>query len=522
MMVNNCVTWISARLGCLWVLIIFTQESHATTLSDSLFYQPYPFIYIIEDEAEVPQLSDEQFFSIAAKVKFQVAQSNLPKDAPLLKALSGSIIPQLNTDSLQLVRMVFRGAASPEGSYEKNRLLGQQRVKALYSYITNLMHFPAVEQLSTIDIDIEDYRTLCLMMRRANDLDYPLVQMLCDQYMDKDVAMLKQMLKTIQGGKLWQRLLTTYFPDLRTARFVMVLRKVKPTVAVNTAEVEPTVVPTPEVVPEPEVEVPEIEVVVPEPEVVLEEPQDALLYRRELLAVKTNLLLDFAYMPGYDRWCPIPNIAIEYYPLRGHFTYGASFDCPWWQDYKAHKYFQLRNYQLETRYYPTAHKSHNSHEAHESHESHETQRPHSPHSPQSPHYSGLYFQAYVHGGCFGLCFDANRGWVGEGIGGGVGAGYVLPISKNGHWRLEFGLQAGFFRCKYDPYQYENPVNPAYRDDLYYYKWTGKAEYFKKRQYRWNWIGPTRVGITLSYDLLYRRIQKRGVSFKSTERRAAYE
>ena len=68
-MVNNCVTWISARLGCLWVLIVFTQESHATTLSDSLFYQPYPFIYIIEDEAEVPQLSDEQFFSMAAKVK---------------------------------------------------------------------------------------------------------------------------------------------------------------------------------------------------------------------------------------------------------------------------------------------------------------------------------------------------------------------------------------------------------------------------------------------------------------------
>jgi hypothetical protein len=60
------------------------------------------------------------------------------------------------------------------------------------------------------------------------------------------------------------------------------------------------------------------------------------------------------------------------------------------------------------------------------------------------------------------------------------------------------------------------VNPAYRDGLYYYKWTQKPELFKKRQYRWNWIGPTRVGITLSYDLLYRRIQKKGVSFKSNE------
>jgi len=40
--------------------------------------------------------------------------------------------------------------------------------------------------------------------------------------------------------------------------------------------------------------------------------------------------------------------------------------------------------------------------------------------------------------------------------------------------------------------------------------------FKKRQYRWNWIGPTRIGITLSYDLLYRRIQKNGVSLKAYE------
>ena len=42
--------------------------------------------------------------------------------------------------------------------------------------------------------------------------------------------------------------------------------------------------------------------------------------------------------------------------------------------------------------------------------------------------------------------------------------------------------------------------------------------FKKRQYRYNWLGPTRVGITLTYDLLYRRINKKGVSFKNYEKR----
>ena len=112
-------------------------------------------------------------------------------------------------------------------------------------------------------------------------------------------------------------------------------------------------------------------------------------------------------------------------------------------------------------------------------------------------FRGLYLQAYAHVALFGLCFDADRGWVGEGAGGGIGVGYVMPLSKKGHWRLEFGLQAGYFRCKYDPYQYENPVDPSYSDHLYYYKWSLDPALFEKRQYRYNWLGPTRVGITLT-------------------------
>ena len=245
------------------------------------------------------------------------------------------------------------------------------------------------------------------------------------------------------------------------------------------------------------------------------------LPRREVLSIKTNLLFYGIYMPGYNRWCPIPNVALEYYPKKGHFTFGASFDMPWWQDYDAHKYFQVRNYQVESRYYFGANDANEAYGAYETYETNRTNETNTPYGAKSyksgaPAFSGFYLSGYVNGGVFGICFDADRGWVGEGFGAGVGLGYVVPLSRNGHWRLDFGLQVGFFHCKYDPYRYENPVDPTYNDDLYYYKWTLDPSAFKKRQYRWNWVGPTRIGITLSYDLLYKRIKKKGVSFKNYE------
>ena len=478
-------------------------------LNDTTYYKPYPYIIILDDDEPIPTLSDEQFFDQAACVVFPVNKWNLPQDNSLLKELDQNVIPQLNRDSLQLVKMMFRGTASPEGPIKNNMFLGQHRAQALYDFLAERMTYHVADSLLDIDNSIEDYASLCLLMRRAADPDYELVQGLVNQYGD-NLPVLKSKMQAAKNRQLWPRLLRTYYPQLRTARFIMVLRKAKEIPETPVIPVVPvdSVAPVDTVPSEPT-----------EPTEIAGPSEPSVLPRCEFLSIKTNLLLDGAYMPGYDRWCPIPNVAIEYYPKRGHFTFGASFDMPWWQHYDDHKFFQLRNYQIETRYYLKGHEAHKAYGANEATGDSESQRPQGPHRAHHSAFSGFYLQGYVHAGVFGICFDADRGWVGEGAGAGVGLGYVVPLTRNGHWRLELGLQAGFFRCKYDPYQYENPVNPAYHDDLYYYKWTQKPEFFKKRQYRWNWLGPTRVGITLSYDLLYRRIQKRGVSFKSKERRA---
>ena len=462
---------------------------------DSLFYARYAYVRLLEADDEVPVLTDEDFFNTSASIVFPVSRYDLPDVAasPLLSELENEIIPHFNSDTLRLVRLEVRGAASPEGPTAFNQQLGARRTESLLRFFSERMTVSEKGLLASQSI-VEDYGTLCMLMRRANDPDYALVQGLCYRYLDSQPETLKRELQAAKGGALWLRLQRTYFPQLRSARFVLFLQKVpKP--------LRPDTMPAATVVADFAADT------ISAPITVLDilrtdsaDFQPLTLPRREFLAVKTNLLLYGFYLPdGYNRWAPIPNVAIEYFPQHGHFTFGFSFDCPWWQDYDAHKYFQIRNYQFEARYYVRSGDI--------------DRRP----LGEGAAFRGFYLSAYAHTFRFGICMDADRGWVGEGGGAGLGLGYVLPISRRGHWRLEFSAQAGFLRCRYDPYQYENPINSSYHDNLYYYKWTGKPADFRERQYRFNWLGPTRVGITLSYDILYRRNQKNGISFRPNEK-----
>lgn len=455
---------------------------------DSAFYARYPYVIVI-DEGDDTDVSDDYFYRNAASVVFKVSKWDLPAEDKTLKELTETVLPRISRDSLKVVRVKMRGAASPEGPETFNRFLSEQRQHALYNYVKDYLNIPQGDSL-LLETETEDYHYLYKRMMQDGDPDCERVKRLFDEYMPRlQYAELKKVLRSIDGGRLWQRMLVTYFPSLRAARMVIVCQRPSPQEPLP----EPLSLTLPDPISFPMTEptdsvVPIVPLVPVVPE---EEPTWIERYpRREMLSVKTNLLFYGVYMPGYNRWCPIPNIAVEYYPLRGHFTFGASFDCPWWQNYWKHRYFQVRNYQLETRYYFRRGDI--------------ELRP----EGKGAAFKGFYLQAYGNLGLFGICFDEKRGWVGEGIGGGIGCGYVMPLSRKGHWRLEFQLQVGVFHCKYDPYQYENAINPDYHDQLYYYDWTQKPSLFKTRQYRFTWIGPTRIGITLSYDLLYRKARNK--------------
>lgn len=453
--------------------------------ADSTFYGHYPFIRFIDaqEDAGLVRLSDEDFLDKAGKVVFKINRYDVFTNDSLLRLLESEIIPRINKDSLRLRRLIVRGASSPEGPVPNNRMLGRRRSETLTSFLRARLSVPVDEQNFSSEVVTEDYRLLLVMMERAGDPAVGIVRSLCDRHLPRyEYTILKNKLKQLQGGILWRHLLKDYFPELRAARVVLVFDK----------PAEPTI---PEVPENPEVDVP-VDVPADVP-VSLNVP--VKVPRREILSVKTNMLLYGFYLPGgYNRWCPIPNIAVEYYPLHGHFTYGGSIDFPWWQSYNKFKFFEVRNYQLDARYY---------------FRSGDIDR----RIPgDGAAFRGWYLQGYINAGLFNICFDKDTGYEGEYLGAGVGAGYVLPLTRRGHWKLEFSLQVGFVYGIYDPYQFENLVNPDYHDKRYYYRWSGNADDFVARQYRFSWIGPTRVGITLSYDLLYLRWKKKGVSFRPSE------
>lgn len=396
------------------------------------------------------------------------------------KWITNNLIPKLKALGDSGI-IIGRASASPEGSLHINTQLANARKASMnallssYGINTNLIRY---------DVAPMDFPLMRALMKLRKDDYLPVVDSLMTQYA-ADVMLLKEAMIRQDRGKLWQHLYHNYFPSLRSVRIMAIKRAEKEEDKREEIERKENERKENEIE---KVEIEKIEKIEEIEKIEKEETEGD--ERRELMSVKTNLLFDLAYMPGYNRFCPIPNVAIEYYPLHGHFTYGASFDGPWWKHYSKHKYFQLRNYQVHTRYYLRRGDI-------------EERKP-----GKGAAFKGIFFSAYAHAYLYNICFSEKRGWEGEGWGAGMGVGYVMPIDRKEHWRLEFGLQLGYLHTLYDPYQWRCPVDPDTDANRYYYKWYGNAKDFKKHQHSYSWIGPTRVEITLSYDLIYRHKERK--------------
>ena len=149
----------------LWVLsMVFS--THTNAQDTSLVYDAVlntSFVRFVEDDQIAP-ISDEEFLDQAGSVVFPVNDYHLPPDAPLLKQLEDYILPFINRSGYELLRMYIRGAASPEGSYENNKLLGSKRVESLVNFVKSRVAFPVKDESFNLDVEYEDYRSLAILL----------------------------------------------------------------------------------------------------------------------------------------------------------------------------------------------------------------------------------------------------------------------------------------------------------------------------------------------------------------------
>ena len=474
-----------ALLNGLILTLFFTHSWAQNTTAPERTLNVLSYVIFAEDAGKEAVEVDSLFYIRSLPIVFSVGRSQVDANNRELQHFIRYAVPLLNGQNISNARIRIRSAASPEGSLSFNQKLSQGRRDALLQIFQD--YGVTTDQLQ-IDVVDEEYELLAFSMRQANDPDAALVSKMVAEGIDNP-ASLKHALISYQGGKLWYRIKEKYFPALRASRFMIVFPDNHADEVMNLG-VEPLHAQG------------DFESRLTFPQHlsmgrIFDVPQARLdSVKREWLSLKTNLLQDVAYVPQYG-FAPIWNIQLEYYPLRGHWTYGASLDIPWWQNrQKVHKYFQIRNWQLETRRY----------------------------FQESGSFRGWYAQVYANAGKYGIGFTDVKGWQGEGWGGGIGAGYVWRLGKKRdavrltdghlwtdrhHWRFEAGIQVGYFRTKYDPYVYGDPVD-RHEDGLYYYDWQGPSKEFKRRQYLFTWLGPTRVSLTLTYDILYRKLGKKGV------------
>ena len=429
-----------------------------------MHHEQFPFIVVTPASVNtLPEFTDQEFYQYSTAVYFAVNKTDIRPDDPFFTLYREQILPMINNRHLQLRKVFIRGAASPEGPYENNMRLGCGRSEALLGKLLKELTFQYVDVDQEVSCITEDYGYLCLLMEQASDPDYSLVKSIYDEC-GADELCCKEKLMAANGGKLWSRLLKEYFPKLRAARLILWFSEPDMQHSHLTAQgLQP---------------VPELTWKEPADQSYLPVENQPLLFptatRRHLIAARTNLVRDFLYMPGIG-FTPSPDLQFEYYPLAGHLTYNIGFTWSNLRNYDEHKFFQIRDAQVETRYYLRG----------------------------MGDFMGTYIGAYGQFSVFGIGFDKKTGWEGGGAGAGLSVGHTLALNKRQNLRLEFMLAAGYFETRHDPYIYGNPFNGD-EDGLYYYDYLGSASEFKKRNHVMRWIGPTNIGIGLTYDIIYRK------------------
>ncbi len=387
------------------------------------------------------------------------------------------VFDSLGIENVAAVEIIAQ--SSPDGGLARNEWLTEHRSQVILEYMN--LHFPELSDRISLNTVTESWENLSMYVAQDPNLTEKNRTKILDiiDSPTMSVATKKSRLKNNLGsqsklGNLYSYLLKYYYPVIRNTG-IYVLHTVEPVTAFNMPPLVPYVEETSPVLPDTIGPAPAQS----EPHV-FEEPDSTPPERkRPVLAVKTNLPY-YGFFRKDLGWAPIYNVEAEWYPTEnGRWTLLGEYEFPWHMAKDNHECFEILNLQLEARRY----------------------------FKKASNHSGHYLSAYAGVNLFDICFDgySGHGFQGEGFGGGLGYGYVLPLGKkpDTRWKLEFFIKGGVYVTLYDPYDAGNPFQGKY-----YYEWYDAPNLFIRRNMIFRWLGPTGAGITLSYDLIRKKVKNK--------------
>ena len=292
--------------------------------------------------------------------------------------------------------IVVMSQSSPEGVYEHNLMLSRNRANTIRKHLLN--QHPELEDILHVYPDGESW----LQLR-----EYVLKDTLMKQStIDKVISIIDADINI--GTKKWRMeqlpiyryLIRTYYPRIRNSRvFIIYYRDILPIIPIIPKPIEDTIPDTISVV------------------------QDSIIeevWKRHIY-IKTNTI---------GLGMGISNIALEV-DLTKHTSLALPVYYSAWNYFKTTIKFRTLSIQPELRLWKSQKKE------------------------------GLYAGAHFGLAYFNFAFNGEyryQDYNGEtpAIGGGISIGYVIPISDNNRWRIEFSLGAGVYALHYDKF-FNTPI-----------------------------------------------------------------
>ncbi len=376
------------------------------------------------------------------------------------------VIDSIGAENITAIEIVSQ--SSPEGTLERNQWLTKNRSEVMLYYMYRV--FPSLKEKISMNTVTESWDNLARYVAQdpliTEDTRKRILEVIDSKELSvaaKKTRMKRSLGKDPNVGNVYSYLLEYYYPVIRNSG-IYILHNVEPKTAFN-IEIEKPHIDETSSIPKGAIELPSED-----------KKSESTVRKRPLLAAKTNLLYNSFFTKDLG-WGPIYNIEAELYPTEnGRWTWLLEYEFPWHTVLDKHQYFQILNLQFEGRRY----------------------------FRKASNHTGHYLSAYLGANLYDICFDkqAGHGYQGEGFGGGLGYGYVIPLGKkpDTRWKLELLVKAGAYMTLYDPYDAGSPFRGKY-----YYEWYDAPSLFIRRNMIFRWFGPTGIGATISYDLIRKKV-----------------